>query len=75
MDQDWHVRLHEYGTASNYGSGPKTGPAFRAEPFSFLNIVFLKHKKLPNDQTGVQYLNPDLPKLILVMHGENNNTN
>ncbi len=71
MDQDWHVRLHEYGTASNYGSKP----AFCAEPFCFLDIVFLKHKKLPNDRTGVQYLNPDLPRLILVVHDENNNTN
>ncbi len=56
----------EYGTASNYGSGPETRSAFCTEPVRVLNFIVLVHKKLQNNRIQVQYSNPDLPGLICV---------
>jgi hypothetical protein len=74
-DPDQHIRLRPgtvkirlYSTASNYESGPETGPAFRAKPVRVLNFWLLAHKKLLNDRICFQKLNQDLRGLICVRH-------
>jgi hypothetical protein len=60
------VKIHESGTASNYGSGIKDRTRISCRTDMRPDFVFLAHKKLPNDRIRVQYSDPDLPGLILV---------